>query len=556
MVLGSKKREISLLKQNIAKLEAENDRLRKTIKDAGIEDNEHFNLSVLSKILELNGIGFFIKKPESEDYWFSSLAREILGFKDEKVVTQEMFKSSILPEDRPGFEKTFHDFLPGCKPCELEFKIARSEGDGREFRLIFMQISWLEDILRQHTTAPLILASLRDITRQEKSRKDLIKAKEKAEDSEKYKSILLSNISHEIRTPMNSIIGFSELLHIGNLPIEKRLEYVKTIKNQGIHLLKMIDDLVELTKMESGKITIRKSPCNIDLLLNELLVIFNQYKVTENKEHLDIRIAYPPNHGFVIYTDPGRLQQLISNLIHNSIKYTKKGWIEIGYKPVSEQRIEFYVRDTGIGLSRDLQKRLFGRVAEEEALTGKSEVSGLGLTIAKNLIKLLGGKIWVESELGQGSTFFFTIPFEEVPDTYHIMAPEEEFVIPSYIWKDKVILVVEDDEVNYKFLEAVLHDTAATILHASNGIQAVELCKSINKIDLVLMDIKMPEMDGFQATRLIREFNRKIPIIAQTAYILDNEWNKCFEAGCNEQITKPIEIKEFFEKVDKFLKET
>jgi CheY-like chemotaxis protein len=317
----------------------------------------------------------------------------------------------------------------------------------------------------------------------------------------------------------------------------------------------MIDDVVELTKMESGKITIRKSPCNIDLLFNELLIVFNQYKVTQNKEHLDIRVNYPPSHAIVIYTDPGRLQQLISHLINNSIKFTEKGWIEIGYKLVSEQRIEFYVKDTGIGLSRELQKRIFGRVAEEESITGKPESAGLGLSISKNLIRLLGGKIWVESELGQGSTFFFTVPFEEVPDTYHKMAPEEEFVIPSYTWKDKVILVVEDDEVNYKFLEAVLQDTAVTILHASNGFQAVELCKSINKIDLVLMDIKMPEMDGFQATRLIREFNRKVPIIAQTAFVLENEWNRCLEVGCNDRITKPIEIKEFFEKVDKFLKE-
>jgi CheY-like chemotaxis protein len=399
------------------------------------------------------------------------------------------------------------------------------------------------------------VASVKDITRQEKFRKDLIRAREKAEESERYKNVLLTNISHEIRTPMNSIIGFSELLNIGNLATEKRLEYVKTIKNQGIQLLKMIDDVVELTKMEAGKITIRKSPCNLDVLLNEILAIFNQYKITENKEHLEIRVVYPLKRGMVIYTDPGRLQQLISNLINNSIKYTEKGWIEIGYNPVSEQRIEFYVRDTGIGLSRELQKRIFGRIAEEESLNGKPESSGLGLTISKNLIRLLGGKIWVESEIGKGSTFYFNLPHEEVPDTYHRMAPEEEFVIPSYSWKDKVILVVEDDEVNYRFLEAVLQDTAATVLHARNGYQAVELCKSINKIDLVLMDIKMPEMDGFQATRLIREFNRKIPIIAQTAYVHENELNRCIEAGCNEQITKPIEIKEFFEKVDRFLRD-
>jgi two-component system sensor histidine kinase/response regulator len=317
----------------------------------------------------------------------------------------------------------------------------------------------------------------------------------------------------------------------------------------------MIDDLVELTRMETGKITIRKSPCNIDLLINEILSIFNQFKVYQNKGHLEIKVKYPTHRGIIIYTDPGRLQQLLSNLISNSIKYTQKGWIELGYNLLNDQRIEFYVKDTGIGLSRELQKRIFNRAPEEESSSGKAEGPGLGLTIVKNLVKLMGGKISVESELEQGSTFFFTIPYEEVPESYHLMAPEEEFVMHSYTWKDKVILVVEDDEVNFKFIEAVLHDSSVQVLHASNGIQAVELCRSINKIDLVLMDIKMPEMDGYEATRQIRAFNHKIPIIAQTAFVLENELNKCREVGCNELITKPIEIKELFEKVDKFLKE-
>jgi len=555
MVLGNRKREITLLKKRIAELETENIRLNTTIREAGIEDNSHFNLFVLAKAMELNSMGIWVRNPESEIFWFSSLAMEILGIKGDMDITLEVFRSYVLPEDRPMFEKAMNDMHQGCKPIDLEFKIARPEGDSREFRHISMLIAFLEIANHKGDSFPVMVGTLKDTTRLEKSRRDLIKAKEKAEESERYKNILLTNVSHEIRTPMNSIIGFSELLNIGNLAYEKRLEYVRTIKNQGIYLLKMIDDLVELTKMESGKITIRKSPCNIDLLLNELQIVFNQYKVLQNKEHLDIRVSYPAIRSLILFTDPGRLQQLISNLINNSIKYTEKGWIEIGYELVSEQRIEFFVKDTGIGLSRDLQRRIFGRVAEEESMQGKPEVSGLGLTISKNLVRLLGGRMWVESELGQGSTFFFTVPFEEVPDTYHQITPEEEFVIPSYTWKDKVILVVEDDEVNFKFLEAVLQDTAVTILHAGNGIQAIELCKSISKIDLVLMDIKMPEMDGFQATRIIREFNRKVPIIAQTAFVHASELNKCLEAGCNDQITKPIEIKEFFEKIDKFLKE-
>lgn len=555
MVLGNRKKEINSLRQRIAGLEAELERLHKALQPAGTEDYAHFNLPVLARLMEINGIGVWLREPGNDVCWLSQLAREILGIRGNAVIPQESFRLLVIPEDRPEFDKAMQELRPGSKPVDLEFKIARSEGEGREFRLIAMQVAYLNAPHPEGGSSPLMAGSIRDITRMDKIRRDLIKAREKAEESEKYKNILLTNISHEIRAPMNSIIGFSELLNIGNLPREKRQEYVKTIKNQGIYLLKMIDDVVELTRMESGKITIRKSPCNIDLLLHEILIVFNHYKIAQNKEHLDIRVSYPPNRGLVVYTDPGRVQQVISHLLNNSIQYTEKGYIEIGYKSCDDQKIEFYVRDTGIGLSRDLQKKIFSRMAEEEFTAGKTEGSGLGLAISRNLIRILGGKIWVESEIGHGSTFFFTLPHEEVPETYHEMAPEEEFVIPSYTWKDKVFLIVEDDEVNYKFLEAVLQSTAVTLLHARNGAQAVELCRSINKIDLVLMDIQMPEMDGFQATRLIREFNTRVPIIAQTAFVLENELGKCLEAGCNDQITKPIEIKEFFEKIDRFLRE-
>lgn len=551
MVLGNRKKEIAALRKQIADLESENQKLQSLVQVDQDAENPYYTQQFLSKILDLSGVGVLIYAPD-ENLWLSATAREILGYKNPDTLTPDHLKNSILPEDRPIFEKALSDVNQGFKIAEFEIKIARLEGDGREFRLIAMNLSNLP-VSSGDSKSFIIAGYIKDITRQDKAKRDLIRARDKAEESERLKNTLLANISHEIRTPMNSIIGFSELLNIGNLPYNKRVEYVKTIKNQGILLLKMIDDVVELTRMETGKITIKKSPCNIELLINELISVFNQTKASQNKDHLSIKINYPQNRGMVIYTDPGRLQQLIWSLISNSIKFTDKGGIEIGYKPISDNRIEFYVKDTGIGLSRDLQKKLFTKSSDEEA--GRQDGSGLGLTIAKNLIKLMGGKIWVESEPGHGSTFYFTIPYEEVPATYHDMAPEEEYVIPSYTWKDKVILVVEDDEINYRFLEAVLQDTSAQVIHANNGSQAVELCKSINKIDLILMDIKMPEMDGFDATREIRKINSKVPVIAQTAFVQESEVKKCEDAGCNDIITKPIDIKEFFEKVDHFLKQ-
>ncbi len=549
-MLGSKKKEIAALKKAIAAHEKELELLKNSRSPESGEYSPYFTLPILSRIINSNNIGIWVRSLQDDTFWLSASGKEILGIQGDPV-SWETFKTAIIPEDRIVLEKTLSDIRQNGKPAEMELKIARTEGDGREFRSISMHIS----IYSEPVSGNMFLGSIRDISKQEKLKRDLIRAREKSEDGEKLKNTLLSNISHEIRTPMNSIIGFSELLNIGNLPFEKRHEYVKTIKNQGIRILKMIDDVIEHTHIETGRITIRKSPCNIDLLLHELMNIFSQYKKSQNKDFLDIRISYPPKHGLIVYTDPGRLQQLMTNLIHNAVKFTEKGWIEIGYMPVSDQKIEFYVRDTGIGLSREMQKNIFSPFAEEEIQKTKLESPGLGLTISRNLIRLLGGKIWVESEPGQGSTFFFTIPHEEVPETYHELAATEESELPSYTWKDKVILIAEDDVVNFRFLEALLQDKAVKILHASNGLQAVELLKTISKIDLVLMDLKMPEMDGIEATRQIRSFNRKVPIIAQTAFVMDSELKQCHEAGCDDQITKPIDIKEFLEKVDKFLRE-
>lgn len=384
---------------------------------------------------------------------------------------------------------------------------------------------------------------------------DLAKAIEKAEESERTKNILLANISREIRTPMNAIIGFSELLNIGNLDFEKRKYYVKTIRNQGTLLLKYIDDITELIKFESGKAIIAKSKCNLNILLKEILLYAGQQKKALNKEVLDIKLELPDKGGLVVYTDPGRLQQVIANLISNSLKYTEKGFIEFGHLPPLDGKIEFFVRDTGIGLAKEQQKNLFGLLPDEGTDIKKYDGAGLGLTLSKYLVKLLGGKIWVESELGRGSVFRFAIPYEQALPDHPESASADEEEYPKFEWKDKVILVVEDDEVNFRFVEAILLDSEAQILYAVNGFQAVELCRSISKIDLVLMDIKMPEMDGLEATRQIRQFNKKIPIIAQTAFFTEIDPEKCLAAGCNDCITKPIDIKEFLQKINGFLKE-
>src|SRR5512133_1514352 len=317
-VLGNRRKEINDLKQKIAGLEEENTRLHQLVKDSSIKENPLINVTAIFMLLNIAETGIWTWHPETEKLWLSSSARDIFGYKNGSPTSLEQMKVSILPEDRPAFDKAVADVSQGFRIPEFETKIARTDGEGREFRIVAINLT---GIPQDEGKKPALAGIIRDITRQDKLKRDLLKAKDKAEESEKLKNTILTNISHDIRTPMNSIIGFSELLNIGNLAYDKRVEYVRTIKNQGILLLKMIDDVVELTRMETGKVTIRKSPCNLELLMNELLASFNQYKISQNKEHLEIRVIYPENKGITIFTDPGRLQQLIWSLISNSVKY-------------------------------------------------------------------------------------------------------------------------------------------------------------------------------------------------------------------------------------------
>lgn len=506
----------------------------------------------LYNLIERAKLGSLYFNIETNNAWFSPAAQEILGLNQSYVITYEGFRKLVHPDDKPVFDKMIIETAGSNTSSENILKIIKSDSANKELRIISL---FLSSVNHDDRTKPisLIAGLIQDITKQEKLKRELTKAKDKAEDSDRYKTILLYNFSHDIRTPMNSIIGFSELLNIGNLAYEKRSEFIRIIKEQGAALLRKIDDFTEFTKIETGKITIRRSPCNIELLLNEIILVFKQYKSLHKKENLEIRIVYPPVKGISLYTDPGRLQQLISNLLGNAIKYADRGLVEISYKRNADQNIEFSIKTPSSISIREGHKKSSLRAWEDEIM--KSDETELGITISKNLAKLLGGKLWIELDSNDESVICFTIPYKEIPESYHQITPEEELIIPSYNWKDKVILIVEDDEVNHKFLEAVLQNTSATLLHASNGVQAIELCKSISKIDLILMDIRMPEMDGLQATRHIREFNVKVPIIAQSAFTSEQVDDQYLDAGCNDMILKPINIKEFLDKAAKCFKE-
>jgi len=352
----------------------------------------------------------------------------------------------------------------------------------------------------------------------------LLKAKEEAEESDRLKSSFLSNMSHEIRTPMNAIIGFTELLKEPDIPEETFGQYIDIITSKGNLLLNIINDIIDISKVEADKIEVKKRACNVSELLDELFITFHKTKSLAGKPDIELKLVKPiATEDLVLFTDPFRLKQVLSNLIDNAIKFTHRGFIEIGYSIVDvgkEKSIKFYVKDTGIGISDEHLDIIFNRFRQiDDSHTREFGGTGLGLAISKRLVELLEGDLSLESEIELGSTFFFTIPFKlvKIADKGD---EQKKSVKTNFSWKDKLIFIVEDNYASFLLLESYLINTGAKILQTKNGKEAVEICKSNNKIDLVLMDIELPGMNGYQATELIKKHRKYLPVISQTAYAM------------------------------------
>jgi PAS domain S-box-containing protein len=387
-----------------------------------------------------------------------------------------------------------------------------------------------------------------DITERKEIVEELIRAKEKAEESDKLKTAFLHNISHEIRTPMNAIVGFSALLGEPEADEQTRKSYIEVIMQSSNHLLSIITDIVDISNIEANLIKTFKNEVSVNSILKSLC---NQFipKAAEKKINLICETGLSDSDALIL-TDNTKLTQILSNLVGNALKFTDKGQIKIWYK-LKENFLEFCVSDSGIGISPEHHARIFDRFYQvQNAMERLYEGTGLGLAISKAYVEHLGGKMWLTSEPGKGTSFFFTIPYEkQVSITIPVSEKEapDGFVFPV----KKVILVAEDVESNFKLIRYFLSGSNAEVLHAYNGKEAVEKCLSTGNIDLILMDIKMPVMDGYTAVKLIREKNTEIPIIAQTAYADDRE--KAIECGCSGFISKPFDKKSLFKALSEFI---
>jgi PAS domain S-box-containing protein len=432
-----------------------------------------------------------------------------------------------------------HD-ITGRKQAEKELK--ESEKKLREQNIEYQRLNQEYLIVNEELTE--------SIERIQKINEDLHIAKERAEESDKLKSAFLTNMSHEIRTPMNAIIGFSGLLTDRSISREKTAEYISLIQSGCQQLLYIIDDIIDISKIEADQIRLSLDTFNLDNLLNELNIIYNIQ--AEDKGLSLVYLRDQSNNNIQINTDKNRVKQVLGNLLSNAIKFTHKGKIEYGYF-VKKNFIEFYVKDTGIGIAPKNHSLIFERFRQvDSTYTRNYGGNGLGLSISKALVEKLGGTISLKSELGKGSAFFVSIPFDNsIKITDNTAADLENIVLPN--WNEKTILVVENELNNYYYITEILSDISVKILHAWNGEEAVNLVKENPAIDLVLMDIKMPVMDGYEARRLIKVHNPDIPVLAITAFAMSDDREKALKEGFDDYISKPVQSDIFIETIAAWL---
>ncbi|MEI7829716.1 MAG: PAS domain S-box protein [Prolixibacteraceae bacterium] len=419
--------------------------------------------------------------------------------------------------------------------------------------------------------------------------KDLTIAKDKAEQSDKLKSAFLANMSHEIRTPMNGILGFSSLLKLPGLTGEEQLEYIKIIERSGARMLNIISEIMDISKIESGMVGLNLQVININEKIEN---VFKLLKPEADKKgiQLALRNGLPAIKSKAV-SDSEKLYSILTNLVKNAIKYTDKGTIEFGYDVVETHNyasssnghgidvethncassqdvyggveethnraslLQFYVKDTGIGIHPERQEAIFDRFVQADISDVQArQGAGLGLSISKAFVEMLGGKIWAESEIGIGSTFYFTLPFivelKKDNDAKDSAASDNT----SKKIENLKILIAEDDETSEIYVSIIAGEFSNDLLKARTGSETIEIARQNPDIDLILLDIQMPEMNGYEATRQIRQFNKEVIIIAQTAYALAGDREKAIAAGCNDYIEKPIKKELLIELINKYFK--
>lgn len=496
-------------------------------------------------------LGYWEYNHLSKTCIWDSILSEIMGYNEEfmELNETEMY-NHIHEDDRDSVMSKFIHHIKIRSPHDDTYRCRIKNGDIVHLK----QISKTE--YNAEGKAVISRGIIFDISELKKTEIELVKAKEKAEENNRLKSAFLANMSHEIRTPLNSIIGFSELLSDSSSPPEDKFMYIDIIKDSSKQLTSLISDIIDISKIDANLMDIDKKVLSLNTKIDHLYEIFrNEIKTRKKPIQLITKTALEKNDDFII-SDETRLTQILSNLLGNAIKFTEQGFIEFGYTLTDNSKyIEFYVKDSGIGIQKKNQKKIFGRFQQADAsIARRYGGTGLGLSISRELSRLLGGKMWLRSEPGVGSVFYFKILYVKAEPDQIPADTIDEFTNEKYTkLKNKNILIVDDNTTVLKLLSAMLKKLGINCFEATSGLEALDIIKRGPEIDLILLDIQMPDMDGVTVLNLIREINPGSRIIAQTANAFEEDKERYTRIGFNGYISKPFNRMEIIKTISSLI---
>ena len=491
---------------------------------------EH-NSHVLTKAIVNSPIGVLITSPEGVVEFFNPEFEKHYGQASENIM------GNTIPYCTESESGTFANIVKEARNGNVyqgELQIDIFSGVDKWYALSVAPVFNRDGIVAH------LVFTFDDITERKEYEAKIVIAKAKAEESDRLKTAFLSNLSHEIRTPLNAILGFSSLLSRSDVSKDECEEIPELLVNHSNDLLELINDLIDISAIETNQLVINKEECQLNKILtntfNDVITKNRFIKKSDVKIHIKLGIL---EDKFTVLTDAKRLSQVVDHLLSNAIKFTSQGFVELGYTFKDANNLLFYVIDTGVGLTPQEKNIIFSPFRQaDDSITRGFNGMGLGLAISKHIIERLGGQIWVDSTKNQGSTFYFTIPYIPIKtkfDTVVLPFKQKE----SFNWENKKILVADDIDSNYKFIQILLKPTGAKLLWAKNGQEAVGIVKS-SRVDVILMDVVMPKLDGFEATRLIKQINSNIKIICQTAFPEDYSRSESEKVGMDGYLAKPI----------------
>ncbi|OYT17038.1 MAG: hypothetical protein B7C24_04765 [Bacteroidetes bacterium 4572_77] len=459
---------------------------------------------------------------------------KVTGYKKEELLGKNPNLLSAKTQDKEIYEELWETISNG-KSWEGEFHNKTKAGD------LFWENAIISPVKNTSGFITHYIGIKENITAKKQLIDGLKKAKEEAEKADRLKSVFLANMSHEIRTPMNGILGFAELLRDTEISKEENEKFIKIIERSGHRLLELINNLIDISKIEAKQMTLLKTDYNIKEQLDYLFDFFKpEAEIKGLKLLIDNKIT---QENAIIHSDREKIFAILVNLIKNALKYTNKGEIKISAE-FKDDTIEFYVKDTGIGIDKERQEIIFERFIQVDIKgRSKTEGAGLGLSITKAYVDMLNGEISITSKQGEGSCFYFTLPLKE-----NFNEPKSK---PTPI-KPLRILVAEDDETAFLLIKSILKKHAIEILRAKNGVEALKIYKEQADLDLILMDVKMPIMNGYQVVEEIRKTDKDIIIIAQTAFAFSQDKQKSIDLGCTNYLCKPINKNELLRLINKY----